>query len=279
MYQVSGWAKHWRKWITWSSSVLWWGLLPSSLWAVDVATQSSTLLSEMSRVGPGILTPFYPPTPAGSQVPIKAFRLQRLAVTNEQFLAFVIAHPKWRRDRVSRLFAESEYLSHWAGPLELGAAALPAQPVTRVSWYAARAYCHARGQRLPTENEWEFAGAANRTGPDSRKDIAWRSGLMDWYANPSRVLAPVGNGVPNFWGISDLHGLIWEWVEDFNSTMVSGDNRESGDDTMKFCGAGALAATDTDDYASFMRIAFRSSLQASYTTATLGFRCATDETP
>lgn len=44
----------------------------------------------------------------------------------------------------------------------------------------------------------------------------------------------------------------------------------------RFCGAGAVTAADKNDYASFMRIAFRSSLKAGYTAGSLGFRCARD---
>ncbi|MCA9299998.1 MAG: SUMF1/EgtB/PvdO family nonheme iron enzyme, partial [Phycisphaerales bacterium] len=88
---------------------------------------------------------------------------------------------------------------------------------------------------------------------------------------------PVGQGDANAWGVHDLHGLVWEWVEDYNNTLFGSDVRESGDeDTLRFCGAGALSATSPDNYATFMRYAFRSALKGAYTTRTLGFRCALD---
>ena len=78
--------------------------------------------------------------------------------------------------------------------------------------------------------------------------------------------------------MSDLHGLVWEWVEDYTGLMVSGDSRNQGDpDKLKFCGAGALSAETRDEYAVLMRIAMLSSLEANYTTANLGFRCARGE--
>lgn len=230
------------------------------------------------QVGPGVLRPFYPPSPKMTRIPVAAFMLDRVPVTNAEFLAFVAQHPRWQRDKVSSLFADSGYLRHWAGPLSLGTQALPDQPVTRVSWFAAKAFCEAQGKRLPTEYEWELAAAATRTKPDSRNDLAWRKALLDWYSKPNPSALPlVGTGQPNFWGVYNLHGLVWEWVMDFNSAMVTGDNREDGSkNKVKFCGAGALAATDADDYASFMRLAFRSSLEAHYSTQNLGFRCAAD---
>lgn len=73
----------------------------------------------------------------------------------------------------------------------------------------------------------------------------------------------------------DLHGLIWEWVDDFNSLLVSADSRDQNDpDRLKFCGAGALSLRDTENYAVLMRVAMLSSLKAADTTVNLGFRCA-----
>jgi formylglycine-generating enzyme required for sulfatase activity len=91
------------------------------------------------------------------------------------------------------------------------------------------------------------------------------------------VLPSVGGGFRNLWGIEDLHGPVREWTLDFNSALVSGESR--GDATLErtlFCGAGATNASDFGDYAAFMRFAYRASLEADYTTANLGFRCARD---
>lgn len=232
----------------------------------------------MARVGPGVLRPVFPPSPEEKELPVTAFWLDTRAVTNGEFLSFVRAQPRWRRDGVPRLFADAGYLSHWAGPLALGPEAGAEQPVVRVSWFAARAYCAAQGKRLPTESEWEFAASASETQADGRDEPGFRELLLRWYSRPTpRVLPRVGQGPANFWGVRDLHGLVWEWVLDFGNTMVTGDSRNGGDpDKASFCGAGALAADEKGDYASFMRIAFRSSLLASYTTSTLGFRCAKD---
>ena len=82
---------------------------------------------------------------------------------------------------------------------------------------------------------------------------------------------------PNFYGTRGLHGLVWEWVDDFNTALVTGESRaDSGLDREEFCGAGSIGAKDTTDYAAFMRQALRSSLRANNTTTSLGFRCAKD---
>jgi len=215
---------------------------------------------------------------AKAGVRIAPFALMREPVTNAQFLAFVRAHPEWQRDRVPRVFAESRYLKHWQGPTTLGGHALPDQPVTWVSWFAADAYCRSIGARLPTWSEWEFAAAADERHPDARKDPAWRERILAWYSRPSNGALPrAGLQVPNVYGVQDLHGLVWEWTDDFSSLLVSGDNRDQGDpDKKQFCGAGALSMDDRDNYAVLMRVAMLSSLDAEDTTINLGFRCARD---
>jgi formylglycine-generating enzyme required for sulfatase activity len=215
--------------------------------------------------------------PGARPVQIAAYSMRATPVTNAQFLAFVAAHPQWRRGRVPAVFADERYLGHWQGPLVLGGAALPDQPVTRVSWFAAQAYCESENARLPTWLEWERAASASATIEDARQDPAWRRQMLDWYARPSNdALARVG-GAPNLHGVRDLHGLVWEWVDDFAAMMVTSDSRDQNDpDRLKFCGSAALSLRDRDNYALLMRVAMMSSLQAVDTTNNLGFRCARD---
>lgn len=221
-----------------------------------------------------------PDVPGGKQATVGSFLLQRTPVTNAQFLAFVNAHPEWRRGAAPAILADPNYLASWAAPVELGSAG-SVQPVTQVSWFAATAYCEAQGARLPTWHEWEWAAAADDKRPDARDDPAWRQRILGWYEHPAgKSLAPVGQQPPNLYGVRDLHGLVWEWVQDFGSMMLGPDNREAGDpDKMKFCGAGALTLEQKDNYAVMMRVAMLSSLEARYTTSTLGFRCAKDAPP
>ena len=114
---------------------------------------------------------------------------------------------------------------------------------------------------------------------DARNDPAWRQQMLDWYAKPSNgALAKVG-GSPNLYGVRDLHGLVWEWVDDYAALMVTSDSRNQNDpDRLKFCGSAALSLRDRDNYALLMRVAMLSSLQAVNTTTSLGFRCVRDST-
>ncbi len=203
-------------------------------------------------------------------VTVAPYRLDRAPVTNAAFLAFVRDNAAWRRDRVAALVADGGYLAGWSEPLALGPNAPPHAPVVGVSWFAARAYCAARGGRLPSEAEWELAAAASPTARDGRRDPAWRQTLLDWYARPNPPTLPdVGQRAANLWGLQDLHGLVWEWVNDFSASMLVGDEA-------RLCGAAANGAIDPLDYPAFLRAAFRSSLEGRTTTSNLGFRCAYD---
>ena len=86
-------------------------------------------------------------------------------------------------------------------------------------------------------------------------------------------MPPVTAGLRNVYGVVGLHGLVWEWTLDFNSALVTGESRADASlDRSRYCGSGAAGAGDFEDYAAFMRYAFRSSLEARYTVPNLGFR-------
>ncbi len=209
----------------------------------------------------------------GSAAEVPAFRIDRRPVTRRQYAEFVRRHLEWQRSRVPPVLADAHYLEDWASDVDAGTRVPLDAPVTRVSWFAANAYCRSKGKDLPTVEQWERAAAG------SEKDsAAMRERILQWYSRPgSERLGTVGRGTPNVYGIHDLHGLIWEWTLDFNSTLVSTESRDpGGKDDPLFCGSGSLGAVDPSDYATFMRYALRNSLRANYTTSSLGFRCATE---
>lgn len=210
--------------------------------------------------------------------PVAAFFLDEDQVTNAEFLEFVRANPKWQRSRALAIFTDAHYLEHWAGDLELGdpSKVTPDGPVTNVSWFAAMAYAKWAGKRLPTQAEWEMAAAASATSARGKDDPDHYRRILGWYAKPTRLpLPPVTEAPRDFHGVRGLHAVVWEWVEDFNTALVTGESRaDAGLERNLFCGAGAAGASDFRDYAAFMRYAFRSSLDAKYAVPNLGFRCA-----
>jgi len=250
-----------------------------------------------SRTVSGVDSPAAPAAPAGmvvvpagdyrplfvlpnepKTVPVARFALDKFPVTNGEFLEFVRANPRWRRSAMKRIFADQNYLKHWSGDLALGDSAGTNQPVVWVSWFAAKAFAQWKGKRLPTVAEWEYAANAGPRRVDGENDPEFQRALRHWYSTPAPAELPrVGAGLPNCFGLFDLHGLVWEWTSDFNSAIVTGDARgDTGLDRQLFCGAGSAGAKDTANFPAFMRYGFRSSLKAPYTVHNLGFRCAKD---
>lgn len=209
------------------------------------------------------------------------YQLDVRQATNGEFLAFVTAHPEWRRSQVNRLFADRGYLTNWAGDTELGPLAPPDSPVVNVSWHAARAFLKAVGKRLPAVDEWEFAARADVQKPDANNDPAFKAKILAWYSKPTPAVLPAaGLQAPNFYGVSGMHGVVWEWTRDFVSAMTSGEARSDGtQDAQLFCGGGGADPNQATEYANFMRVAFRSSLQGDFCLPGLGFRGAKDSSP
>ncbi len=234
----------------------------------------------MVAVPAGIYTPLFRSDRDAKTVAVKSLFLDATPVTNAEFLEFVRAQPRWQRSQVKRIFADESYLKHWVGDLELGtnAAVVARQPVTQVSWFAAKAFAVWKGKRLPTTEEWELAAGVGFSQADGSKDAEFLRAVNRWYSTPSPAVLPmVAAGRTNCFGLHDLHGLVWEWTSDFNSSLVTGDARgDSGLERQLFCGSGSLGATDRANYTAFMRFGFRSSLKAAYTVPNLGFRCARD---
>lgn len=209
-------------------------------------------------------------------VRVETFRLDRDPVTRAEFLAFVQAHPQWRKGAVRGVHADrATYLKDWPSEVDAGDRDALRRPVTWVSWSAARAYCTARGKRLPTVNEWEYAAAASASARDATRDAAFVQGLTAVYAMRGRDLGPVDALAPNAWGVRGLHEMTWEWVEDFNSVLVSDDSRGVGAREFdQVCASAAIGATDPTNYAAFLRFAVRAGLEGRDAMGTLGFRCA-----
>lgn len=245
-----------------------------SVQALAAAAQPEQPLAAYRSIAGGTITTLLPPDGKQAPVSVPRFAMRVLPVTQAEFAQFAQQQAQWRRSRVaSSSLADGQYLRQWPTDTAPGPTHM-AQPVTDVSWFAAAAYCHSEGARLPTWHEWEYVAAANERRRDARKDPVWRARILDWYGQTSKPLPEVGSTQRNVYGIQDLHGVIWEWVDDAGALMVSGDNRTQGDpDTLKFCGAGALSATDRENYPILMRIAMLSSLGAASTNRNLGFRC------
>lgn len=208
---------------------------------------------------------------------VDAFLLDESAVTNGEYLIFVIANPSWSRSKVNKLFADNNYLRQWKSDSEIGSEKKIHlnSPVVNVSWFAARAYCKWKAKRLPTLAEWEIAANA------PPKNIAYTSitdYIMGWYEKPAALVLPeIKTTYLNTYDLYDMNGLVWEWTFDFNSFISTGDSRNTTNDaTNLFCAGASINVTNREDYAAFLRYGFRGSLKGNYCINSLGFRCAKD---
>ena len=95
------------------------------------------------------------------------------------------------------------------------------KPVEMISWNDAIDFCRKLSEqecvefRLPTEAEWEYACRAGTTTAYSLRDDTSQLGKYAWYnSNAGNTTHPVGEKLPNAWGLHDMHGNVWEWCQD-----------------------------------------------------------------
>ena len=133
------------------------------------------------------------------------------------------------RVRISRPFYLGTYevtQGQWEAVMRnnpSGAASNPNLPVENVSYEDVQKFIQKLNAqeggtryRLPTEAEWEYANRAGSTTAYSFGDDPDQLGAYAWYGkNSDSKTHPVGQRKPNAWGLYDMYGNVYEWVQDW----------------------------------------------------------------
>jgi formylglycine-generating enzyme required for sulfatase activity len=132
-------------------------------------------------------------------VRVAPFYIDAREVTNSDYAAFV----KATRHRA---------------PYNWPNAAMPAGkenfPVAAIDWYDASAFCAWAGKRLPTEAEWERAARGLAEGakyPWGDRNPTKNDACYDTLKGPCEV----ARFPPNYFGLYDVAGNVWEWTSDW----------------------------------------------------------------
>ncbi|MDR1243336.1 MAG: formylglycine-generating enzyme family protein [Deltaproteobacteria bacterium] len=155
-------------------------------------------------------------------------------------------------------------------------------PVEQVSWNDAQEFIKRLNRReghnryrLPTEAEWEYAARAGSSGAYSFGNDAGQLGRYAWYGNrTSGSTHPVGRKPPNAWGLYDMHGNVWEWVQDWYGERYYSNSRGT-DPGGPSSGANRVARGGSwFNPAEYCRSAFRGSRPPGIRGDSVGFRLA-----
>jgi formylglycine-generating enzyme required for sulfatase activity/serine/threonine protein kinase len=202
----------------------------------------------------------------------------RYPVTVGQWRAFVLA-TGWRQ--------HSEV--NWSAP---GFAQADEHPVVGITWWDAQKYVAWLGARtgqryrLPSEAEWEYAcRAGTKTafsfGDTITTDLANYDGSFACNGGPygefRRGTTPVARFAPNRWGLHDMHGNVWEWVQDVVHDSYAGAPpdggawEQGGDAARRVLRGGAWS-----NHPRYLRSALRNGFSAVLANDIVGFRVVRD---
>ncbi len=179
------------------------------------------------------------------KVKIQSFYINRYEVTQNSFVSILSINPSYRKGNNL--------------------------PVENVSWSQASNYCREINGRLPTEAEWEYAARAG-----TQSNYYWQGEPVNAYAwyykNSLNQTHPVGQKLPNNWGLYDMSGNVFEWVQDWYGNyspyqLLNPQGPQAGNSRVT---RGGSWFSDISSLKSSSRFKNR----PAFTSYKLGFRCA-----
>lgn len=186
-------------------------------------------------------------------VQIKSFKMGKYEVTQAQWKAVMGSNPSnFRGDN---------------------------RPVEQVSWNDIQSFLGKLNKqsgktfRLPSEAEWEYAARAGTSSKWSWGNSEGSAGSYVWYGkNSGSKTHPVGQKKPNAFGLYDMHGNVWEWVQDnwhdsYRGAPSDGSVWGGGDSRYRVIRGGCLSYSARD-----LRSAYRDYNSPGSRSYIIGFR-------
>ncbi len=159
-------------------------------------------------------------------------------------------------------------------------------PVERVHWKQASNFCEQIGKRLPTETEWEIAakGGQNHLYPWGDVMLSGKANLCDkncvvvthtgQFEDNTKYTAPVGSYPPNGYGLYDMAGNVWEWVNDWYGEGYYQEAPSKNPHGPHFGFSKIVRGGSWINAPDFLRSTFRNWSDPASQTNYFGFRCA-----
>ncbi len=186
-------------------------------------------------------------------VTVSAFELSSTEITQEQYETVTGSRPRHQSD-------------------------CPTCPIGMVDWNGAKTFCEAVGGRLPSEAEWEYAA---RAGTESiyicGDDVSCLDDISWWVENSEGSTHPVATKDPNAFGLYDMCGNAWEFVEDclhevdgYEGAPSTGEVWEGGDCKTVMMRGGSEESSHWHQ----LRASYRTAIYANDNNNGVAFRCA-----
>lgn len=194
------------------------------------------------------------------QVEVDSFYMGKYEVTNAEYLKFCT--------ETGRKLPE-----YWGMEIYHAGSDFPDYPVVGINWHDVTAFAEWVGMRLPTEAEWEFAARGGQTD--------WNYPYGDEHSEDaanfkSEGTVTVGAYAPNGYGLYDMSGNVWEWVNDYfddayykNSPKSNPKGPEKG--TFRVIRGGGWHSGP-----GCCRVYYRNALPSNWQDIAVGFRCVKD---
>jgi formylglycine-generating enzyme required for sulfatase activity len=190
-------------------------------------------------------------------VTLKPFALGKHEVTQEQWYALMGDNPSYNKGRNL--------------------------PVENVSWDDVQEFIKklnaktGKRYRLPTEAEWEYAAQAGSTANYSFGNDAAQLPQYAWYIVTARDKThPVGEKLPNKFGLHDMYGNVWEWVQDCYADNYAGAPTDGTAAAERPDCERVVRGGSWESGPDYLRSAFRGRVRPANKVLNLGFRLARD---